>query len=139
MVKTISDVDSIPVLSFYSRNGQSDSIVYIRFNDKKINVNCDIEFIGGWKSMDAFCDSLYYNRKSYNNQELNAYFLYSILFDNKLHIRDIHIYKGISGYRGEYDYNEMVKQILKRTAGKWQLKTKPSKTWHLYIGSHKFM
>lgn len=138
-VQTISDVDSIPVLGFYSRIEKPDSIIYIKYDGERINVNCDIEFLGGWESLDAFCDSVYYNRKNYNHHELNAYVIYSILFDSNLHIQDIRIHKGIKDYYGDYDYNEMIKRILKQTERRWTLIKNKSKRWHLYIGSHRFM
>jgi hypothetical protein len=137
-VETIKDSDGIPFINFHSRTGVADSIVYIMPDGKKINVNLNVEYIGGWKSLDTFCDSLYYNRKNYNDQELNEIIKFSIVLDDNLHIQDIRILNHLLGYSGKYNYNELFKRILIHTEGKWKLKTLPSKTWHLYIGSHRF-
>jgi len=138
LVKTIFDVDSIPALNTYPRSGQPDSIVYIKYDGKRIRVNFDIKFVGGWESLNAFCDSLYYNRKDYNNQEIDAYYIYSVLFDEKLHIQEIRIYKGVQNLKGTYNYNGLVKKILNQTAGKWKLNDTKTKNWFLYFGSHRF-
>jgi len=137
-VAIVTDADSIPILNFYSRTGLSDSIVYIMPNGKKINVNCDIEFKGGLNSLDAFCDSLYYNQKDYNHQELNEMVRFCVILDNNFHIQDIRIYSRLLGYCGKYDYNKFFKRILYKTEGRWNVKTISSKTWHLYIGRHWF-
>jgi len=137
-VATITDVDSIPVQNFHSQTEMQDSIVYITSDCKRINVNYDVEFNGGLDSLHIFCDSLYYNRKDYNQQELNEYVIYYILFDTNLHIQDVRISSHLLGYCGKYNYNELFKQILFKTEGKWKVKKNPSKTWHLYIGSHRY-
>jgi len=137
-VAIVRDADSIPILNFYSRVGSPDSIVYIMPNGKKINVNCDIEFKGGLNTLDAFCDSLYYNQKDYNYQELNEMVRFSIILDNNFHIQDIRIYSRLLGYNGKFDYNKLFKKILYKTEGRWKVKTISSKTWHLYIGRHWF-
>ncbi len=130
---SLFDVDGVILLELHSRKGQSDSIVY--FNNKKetINVSSDVDYIGGWKLLNIYFDSLYFNRKDYNYIELNAFVRYCILFDSKLRIKEIRIIKRIGYDCTSYNYDELIKNILKKTEGKWRKTKKQSNKWYLFL------
>lgn len=136
-LKIMNAFDSVPVITYHTRTNP-DSIIYIRQAGEKINVNLNVEFKGGIDSLNTFCDSLYYNRADYNYREINEYVVFYILFDNNLRIQDIRIHSRLLENCGKYDYNSLFKRILIQTEGKWKLKTSSSKTWYLYVGSHRF-
>ena len=133
------DIDSIPIyINFDSYKFTTDSIYYIKANRNLVKLICDIDFLGGIVKLNAFCDSLYYNRTDYNYQEMNQTIRYCIIFDENLHIKDIRI---LSRFHDMYDkirYYIMFHNMLLRTEGLWQLKDNKTYTWHLYNGRYTF-
>lgn len=125
------DVDSFPTLQIDSCNDKEIVSYYITVKE---NVSKDIQFKGGYKSLSAFCDSLYYNREDYNYDELNARALYVILFDQFLKIKEVRILKRLAYNNLKYNYDDLIKKILFSTEGHW-VKTNDNKSnWYFYLG-----
>ena len=80
----------------------------------------------------------YYTKKefqNYNGDEVNGSCLYTILFDDKLKIREIRIIKRDGYDNSKFDYDGLIKKILLSTEGKWQRDEKlPSENWYFTMG-----
>lgn len=101
------DVDSLPVLRFDSiRHG----LTTYFYTHTKQKVCSNIAFEGGAKALTAYCDSLYFNRKDYNYDELNARAIITILFDRSLKIIDVRIIKRIAYNNSKYNYDALIKK-----------------------------
>lgn len=125
------DVDNFPVFKFDSLNDKS-LISYYLLKEEKVSVN--IHFKGGYEALSTFCDSLYFHRKDYNHEELNAQALYAILFDKNLHIKEVRIIKRIAYNNLKYAYDDLIKRILYLTEERWSKTTDEDSNWYFYLG-----
>ena len=92
-----------------------------------------ISYVGGNESLREYQDSLYW--ANYNGDEVNGSCLYTILFNDKLKIREIRIIKRGGYDNSKFDYDGLIKKILLSTEGKWQRDEKlPSENWYFTIG-----
>lgn len=117
---TLFEVETLaPVLKIVSDTASSSTKEYHYYlRDKQINVCGDISYIGGINAIRAYQDSLYW--KHYVGDEMNCTCLYTILFDEKLKIKDVRIIRR-SGYDNSgFDFDSLIKKILISTEGKWQ-------------------
>lgn len=127
--------NQIPVFKITGQ-GEKIEIDYYTALDTITSIDINVDFIGGAEGLHKYCDSLYYanfNEENYN--EVNARVPYSILFDNKLRIREVHILQGPSSYKYDekYDYDRLIKKILFSTEGRW-IKKEINNNWHIYVG-----
>ena len=133
------DIDDIPVYVNFSTNKSStDSLYYIKVNGELVKLRCDIHYWDGEEQLNSFCDRIYYNRNNYNNQEMNDLVGYCIVFDEYLHIQDIRIIKRFHDLNDKIRNYIMVHNMLMKTEGHWTLQDKSMRSWHIYIGYHKF-
>jgi len=124
------DVDSFPVFRFDTLDNK-EVIKYYLIKEELVSVN--IQFAGGYDALTNFCDSLYYNRKDYNYDELNARALFTILFDQDLRIKEIKILKRMAYNNLKYNYDGLIKKILLSTEGQW-IKNDNKSKWYFYFG-----
>ena len=129
--KVYYDVDSLPIFRLDSIDNELIVNYYILVKEK---VSRDIQFIGGYESLSIFCDSLYFNRKDYNHEELNARALYTILFDQNFNIKEVRIIKRFAYNNLKYNYDDLVKKILFSTEGKWIKTNEDNSKWYFYLG-----
>lgn len=126
------DVDHFPVFRFDTLETSLNISYYIITEKKAI---CNVQFNGGFEALNAFCDSLYFNRSNSNQDELNAMAEYIILFDKKLRIKDIRILKRLAYDNSKYNYDKLIINILLATKGKWVKKdNKISTDLYFYLG-----
>jgi len=134
----ICDIDNYSIYANCSSDKTIDSLYYLRYNGDQIKLNRDIIFWEGNDKLNEFINGLYYNRYNYNHQEMNDRVCYCIIFDEYLHIQDIRFTKRF------HDLNDIVKNylmvysILSKTEGHWYVENRGVKSWHIYIGCHKF-
>ncbi|RHE94662.1 hypothetical protein DW712_02670 [Bacteroides intestinalis] len=104
---------------------------YIKKEFQKVST--DVSYVGGNESLREYQDSLYW--ANYNGDEVNGSCLYTILFDDKLKIREIRIIKRDGYDNSKFDYDGLIKKILLSTEGKWQRDEKlPSENWYFTMG-----
>jgi hypothetical protein len=131
--KITYDVDTMPVFSIYSHDNKVNFDYYFVSKD---SVSIDIQYDGGYKSLSAYCDSLYFCREDYDYTELNARAYYTILFDHDLNLKEIKIIKRLGYDNLEYNYDELIKRILFSTEGRWMKRNnKDNSKWYFYYGS----
>ena len=124
---------------FYDKTNQL-PVFRISKQGEKIEVDYSISinvgFIGGVERLHKYCDSLYYaNFSEENYNEVNVRVPYSILLDNELRVREVHILQRLPLYKYDekYDYDSLIKKILLSTDGQWFKKDKEN-NWYLYVG-----
>ena len=117
-LETIYDADSLPLLKCQTNKlTHLDSCIFIKTNGENIPVDFKIKYSGGIDSLVAFCDRKYFQILGENFQELNEKIQYYILFDNKVKINEIRIYRR-SNYIGN-KYDNIIKDVLLKTEGNW--------------------
>lgn len=124
----------VPVFRLSKDKQDSIKVEYYLSSDSFIVVDTDVQFKNGVKKLYQYFDSLYYNNfTSQTYKEVNRWESYSILFDDKLKIKDIHIIAKPG--RKEYDssYDKLIKRIFSSTEGMWY-KTNKNNNWSLYLG-----
>ena len=124
----------MPVFRLSKDKRDSIKVEYYLSLDSFLVVDTDVQFKTGVKKLYQYFDSLYYN--SFTSQaykEVNRWESYSILFDDKLRIKDIHIIAKPG--RKEYDssYDKLIKRIFSSTEGMWY-KANKNNNWSLYLG-----
>jgi len=135
----IRDIDNYSIYANLSSNkSATDSLYYIRYNGELIKLNCDVKYWGGVEDLNEFIDRLYYNRYNYNYQEMNDYVTFCIIFDEYLHIQDIRITRRFHDLNDTIRNYILVYTILSKTEGHWYVDDKSTKSWHIYIGGHRF-
>lgn len=125
------DVDSLPALKIDSCNDE-EIVNYYTTTTKRVSK--DIQFKGGYKSLSAFCDSLYYSNESYSHDELNARALYVILFNQHLRIKEVRILKRLAYDNSKRDYDDLIKKILFATEDHWIKANDSENDWYFYLG-----
>lgn len=126
--------DGSAIFSLYRDARKEPRIKYYGWGDS-IKIDFDIRPKEGIESLNSFLDSLYYahfTERTY--REVNLHEFYTILFDDKLCIRDVRI---IHPPRKLFDYEKayfrLAKKILSGTGGKW-IKQVPNGHWGFYTG-----
>ena len=130
------DVEGLPVVRF----DETKDTMYVKYSISSSwqDVCNTFHYKGGYGSLTAYCDSMYYNREDYNYDELNALAMFTILFDENLKIKDVRILKRIAYNNNKYDYDSLVKRILWSTEGRWEKEGENSQCkWYLYLGHFK--
>ncbi len=132
--RTFYDVTSqFPVFKIYQQKKKIE-IDYYTTLDTISMVSINVGFNGGVERLNKYCDSLYFSKFSEKDyRELNVRVMYSILFNNKLKIQEIHILERPFYKNDEYNYDKLVKEILFSTNGQWSKKGKDSDKY-LYVG-----
>lgn len=128
--------DSMPVLRVDTAFQEGKPSIYYYFGKKIEKVSSDVRFIGGYQALSCYFDSLYFNREDYDENELNALFYYTILFNEKLEIKEVKIIQR-EGYNNlKYDYDSLIKRILFSTEGQWEksIKANSHEKWYLKFG-----
>lgn len=128
-------INQLPIFKV-SKQGEKIEVEYYTILDTLSSIGVNVDFVGGVKRLYKYCDSLYYANFSIENRnEINVRVPYSILFDNELRIREVHILQGPSTYTYDekYDYNNLIKKILFSTDGQW-LKKGENNNWYIYVG-----
>lgn len=129
----VIDVNNSPVFRFIH---SSDTLSIKYYIVKEVDVNTNIQFKFGYSDLSKFCDSLYFATVNKPEVELNAKALYTILFDEKLAIKEIKIIKRL-GYTnsGAYDYDSLVVDILKCSEKYWiKIAPQAHNNWYFYSG-----
>lgn len=128
--------DSMPVFRVDTVSQSGRPKIYYYFGKITEKVSSDIRFVGGYRALTNYFDSLYFNREDYNEDELNALFYYTILFNKKLEIKEIKIIQR-EGYDNlKYDYDSLIKKILFSTEGQWEksVNVNDQQRWYLKVG-----
>ena len=96
----------------------------------------NISFEGGLEAWKEYKIKCYWEK--YTGTEMNASCLYVMLFDNNLKIKDIRIISR-SGYNNSiFNFDRLVKEILKSSEGKWNVVQKAKKDeWYFVLGRFK--
>lgn len=130
------DVEGLPVVRF----DETKDTMYVKYfiSSSWQDVCNTFHYQGGYHSLTAYCDNMYYNREDYNYDELNALAMFTILFDENLKIKDVRILKRIAYNNNKYDYDRLVKRILWSTEGKWEKESENDHCkWYLHLGYFK--
>lgn len=123
--------NQLPVFRI-SKQGEKIEVDYYTALDTINSISINVGFIGGVERLHKYCDSLYYaNFSEENYNEVNVRVPYSILLDNELRVREVHILQRLPLYK--YDYDSLIKKILLSTDGQWFKKDKEN-NWYLYVG-----
>jgi hypothetical protein len=135
----VRDIDNYSIYANLSSNiSSTDSLYYIRYSGDLIKLNCDVKYWGSNDDLNEYIDRIYYNRYDYNYQEMNDYVTFCIVFDEYLHIQDIRFTKRFHDLNDKVRNYILVHTILSGTEGHWYVDGKSTKSWHIYIGRHKF-
>lgn len=131
--------DGTAVCKIDTSSQTSEIEMFYYFGRKSERVSSDVKFIGGYQALTNYFDSIYFNRKDYNEDELNALFYYTILFDESLKIKEVKIIRREAYDNSKYNYDSLIKKILFSTEGKWEKSTKKSREnkWFLKFGTLK--
>ena len=127
--------NQLPVFRI-SKQGEKIEVDYYTALDTINSISINVGFIGGVERLHKYCDSLYYaNFSEENYNEVNVRVPYSILLDNELRVREVHILQRLLLYKYDekYDYDSLIKKILLSTDGQWFKKDKEN-NWYLYVG-----
>ena len=125
--------NQLPVFRI-SKQGEKIEVDYYTALDTINSISINVGFIGGVERLHKYCDSLYYaNFSEENYNEVNVRVPYSILLDNELRVREVHILQRLPLYDEKYDYDSLIKKILLSTDGQWFKKDKEN-NWYLYVG-----
>ena len=127
--------NQLPVFRI-SKQGEKIEVDYYTALDTINSISINVGFIGGVERLHKYCDSLYYaNFSEENYNEVNVRVPYSILLDNELRVREVHILQRLPLYKHDekYDYDSLIKKILLSTDGQWFKKDKEN-NWYLYVG-----
>ena len=127
--------NQLPVFRI-SKQGEKIEVDYYTALDTINSISINVGFIGGVERLHKYCDSLYYaNFSEENYNEVNVRVPYSILLDNELRVREVHILQRLPlyNYDEKYDYDSLIKKILLSTDGQWFKKDKEN-NWYLYVG-----
>lgn len=127
--------NQLPVFRI-SKQGEKIEVDYYTALDTIYIISINVGFIGGVERLHKYCDSLYYaNFSEENYNEVNVRVPYSILLDNELRVREVHILQRLPLYKYDekYDYDSLIKKILLSTDGQWFKKDKEN-NWYLYVG-----
>ena len=127
--------NQLPVFRI-SKQGEKIEVDYYTALDTINSISINVGFIGGVERLHKYCDSLYYaNFSEENYNEVNVRVPYSILLDNELRVREVHILQRLPLYKYDekYDYDSLIKKILLSTDGRWFKKDKEN-NWYLYVG-----
>ena len=127
--------NQLPVFRI-SKQGEKIEVDYYTALDTINSISINVGFIGGVERLHKYCDSLYYaNFSEENYNEVNVRVPYSILLDNELRVREVHILQRLRLYKYDekYDYDSLIKKILLSTDGQWFKKDKEN-NWYLYVG-----
>ena len=127
--------NQLPVFRI-SKQGEKIEVDYYTALDTINSISINVGFIGGVERLHKYCDSLYYaNFSEENYNEVNVRVPYSILLDNELRVREVHILQRLQLYKYDekYDYDSLIKKILLSTDGQWFKKDKEN-NWYLYVG-----
>lgn len=127
--------NQLPVFRI-SKQGEKIEVDYYTALDTINSISINVGFIGGVERLHKYCDSLYYaNFSEENYNEVNVRVPYSILLDNELRVREVHILQRLPLYKYDekYDYDSPIKKILLSTDGQWFKKDKEN-NWYLYVG-----
>ena len=127
--------NQLPVFRI-SKQGEKIEVDYYTALDTINSISINVGFIGGVERLHKYCDSLYYaNFSEENYNEVNVRVPYSILLDNELRVREVHILQRLPLYKyyEKYDYDSLIKKILLSTDGQWFKKDKEN-NWYLYVG-----
>ena len=123
--------NQLPVFRI-SKQGEKIEVDYYTALDTINSISINVGFIGGVERLHKYCDSLYYaNFSEENYNEVNVRVPYSILLDNELRVREVHILQRLPLYK--YDDDSLIKKILLSTDGQWFKKDKEN-NWYLYVG-----
>jgi len=135
----VRDIDNYSIYANLNSNiSATDSLYYIRYNGDLIKLNCDVKYWDSDDDLNEYIDRIYYNRYDYNYQEMNDYITFCIVFDEYLHIQDIRLTKRFHDLNDKVRNYILVHTILSKTEGHWYVDDKSTKSWHIYIGRHKF-
>ena len=127
--------NQLPVFRI-SKQGEKIEVDYYTALDTINSISINVGFIGGVERLHKYCDSLYYaNFSEENYNEVNVRVPYSILLDNELRVREVHILQRLPLYKYDekYDYDSLIQKILLSTDGQWFKKDKEN-NWYLYVG-----
>lgn len=127
---TIFDVSKFPVFKLDSmKNGAK--VTYFTFD--KVDASTKVQFVGGYESLSQFCDSLYFEKIDVNLIGLNAKALYTILLDKELKIKDVRIIKRIGYDNKNFNFDDIVIDVLKDTEFNW-MKLNNDSDYFFYTG-----
>lgn len=124
----------LPVIKMVSDTASHEKMsCYYYLKNKPVKVSMDISYIGGIKAMRKYQDSLYW--KYYNGDEINCTCLYTILFNDKLKIKEVKIVRRGGYNNSKFDFDSLIKKILLSTDGNWQKENSNStEKWYFTLG-----
>lgn len=126
--------DNTPVFKLFKDKQDSLRVEYYLSQDSSKILDTDIQFNYGTKGLFQYFDSLYFKSFTEENyREVNRWESYSILFDDKLRIKDIRIIARPGQKEYDASYDALIKRILLSTEGMWH-KTNVSNNWSFYLG-----
>ena len=137
----VYDLNDNPLYQYNEDKNNLDSIVYYKLNGRKLLVGLDVKYKDGDDSLKNYILKNYYNYPECR-PEININLYYYILFDRKLHIKEIRYSKiGISDDLKRVllnmEYLSIIEEILLKSENNWEVKKKYKKKYRLFLGSVK--
>ena len=125
-----------PVFEFITDSINKEIHYYYYYKGKKREVTSNISYNNGNESFEEYKKRVYWEK--FSGDEMNASCLYVILFDKKMKIKDIRIFSR-SGYNNlKFNFDKLVKEVLKSSEGKWEIiKGKSKSDWYFTMGRFK--
>lgn len=118
-VESLSPVFKIETDTFFVQSAKQNRYFYYK-EGKPIEV-CSpsgIKYKGGYKKLKDYFISEYWQK--YNGTEINGEFMFIVLFDAALNIKDITIISISACNNSEFDFYKLIKDILYSTKGNWE-------------------
>lgn len=109
---------------------------FYRYKGREREVISNIFYEGGQSVFEEYKRMRFWEK--YTGTEMNASCLYVMLFDNNLKIKDIRIISR-SGYNNsKFNFDKLIKEILKSSEGRWKVEQEAKKNeWYFVLGRFK--
>ncbi len=126
------DIDGNPLCIVYEE--KFDSLVYVRLDGRKLDVEREIQFHRGQPLLSAKIDSLFRDAYGETN-ELTGLLVFCILFDEQLNMDEVRIEKRIGIPDDQYD--DFIRTALQSTQGKWEKRERATSKRLIYQGVYR--
>ena len=142
------DADSIAPIFYVEKNGKTTTASWWYHNGKKVAADNCIRYIGEWDSFYKYFYSQYYRHYSivrdrkfkrfYKNKNVlidegpNGYCWMALLFKDKRIVENV-IIRRVEYSNQDIDYDRMVRYIISKTQGHWEVLNSSTKKYHMLI------